>query len=144
MKSPIHRIRIACGFALPILLLSACATNSATKAPETNLSKLKSFYVVREPQDDHGVELLIASRLNKMGYQSDSGEAPKPAAPVDAIVTYQDHWQWDMSMYMIKLEIQIHDGTSDAVLAKGEVYRPSLQRKSPDGMVEEALGAIFK
>ena len=47
-------------------------------------------------------------------------------------------------MYMIKLDIQIRDGTSGAILAKGEVMRPSLQRKSPEGMVEETLGVIFK
>jgi hypothetical protein len=132
------------GIALPILMLSACATNNASRAPDANLTKLKTFYVVRVPEDERGIEKLIAARLNSMGYQSTSGDAPKPAAPVDAIVTYQDRWMWDITMYMIKLDIQIHDGASGAILAKGEVMRPSLQRKSPEGMVEETLGVIFK
>ena len=132
------------GLALPILLLGACATNNATKAPDVNLNKLKSFYVVRLPADERGIEKLIAARLNAMGFQSTSGDPPKPEAPVDAIVTYQDRWMWDITMYMIKLDIQIRDGTSGAILAKGEVMRPSLQRKSPEGMVEETLGVIFK
>jgi len=132
------------GIALPILMLSACATNNASRAPDANLTKLKTFYVVRVPEDERGIEKLIAARLNSMGYQSASGDAPKPAAPVDAIVTYQDRWMWDITMYMIKLDIQIHDGASGAILAKGEVMRPSLQRKSPEGMVEETLGVIFK
>ena len=132
------------GLALPILLLSACATNNAIKAPDANLSKLKTFYVVRLPQDERGIEKLIAARLAAMGYQSSSGDAPKPETPVDAIVTYQDRWMWDITMYMIKLDIQVRDGTSDAILAKGEVMRPSMQRKSPEGMVEETLGVIFK
>lgn len=132
------------GTLLLILVLSACATNSATKAPDANLSKLKTFYVVRVPEDERGIEKLIAARLAAMGYQSTSGDAPKPAALVDAIVTYQDRWMWDITMYMIKLDIQIRDGASGAILAKGEVMRPSLQRKSPEGMVEETLGVIFK
>ena len=132
------------GMLLPILMLSACATNNATRAPDANLSKLKTFYVVRVPEDERGIEKLIAARLTAMGYQSASGDAPKPAAPVDGIVTYQDRWMWDITMYMIKLDIQIRDGTSGAILAKGEVMRPSLQRKSPEGMVEETLGVIFK
>jgi hypothetical protein len=45
---------------------------------------------------------------------------------------------------MIKLDIQVHDGATGAVLANGEVVRPSLQRKSPEGMVEETLGVVFK
>ena len=132
------------GMLLPILMLSDCATNNATKAPDANLSKLKTFYVVRVPEDERGIEKLIAARLTAMGYGSTAGDAPKPAAPVDAIVTYQDRWMWDITMYMIKLDIQIRDGTSGAILAKGEVMRPSLQRKSPEGMVEETLGVIFK
>ena len=132
------------GLSLPILMLSACATNNATRAPDANLTKIKTFYVARLPADERGIEKLIAARLTKMGYQSSSGDAPKPAEPVDAIVTYQDRWMWDITMYMIKLDIQIHDGSSGAVLAKGEVMRPSLQRKSPEGMVEETLGVIFK
>ncbi len=132
------------GLALPILMLTACATNSATKAPDVNLTRLKTFYVVRVPEDERGVEKMIAARLKALGYQSSSGDEPKPAEPVDAVVTYQDRWMWDITMYMLKLDIQIRDGTSGAILAKGEVMRPSLQRKSPEGMVEETLGVIFK
>src|SRR5579862_9894070 len=124
------------GFALPLVLLSACATNNAVKAPDANLTRLKTMYVVRVPEDERGIEKLIAARLNAMGYQSTSGDAPQPATPVDGIVTYQDRWMWDITMYMLKLDIQIHDGASGAILAKGEVLRPSLQRKSPEGMVE--------
>jgi hypothetical protein len=132
------------GMLLPILILAACATSNASRAPDANLGKLKTFYVVHHPEDGNGIEKLIAARLVTMGYQSTSGDAPKPAEPVDAVVTYQDRWMWDITMYMIKLDIQIHDGTSDAILAKGQVMRPSLERKSPEGMVEETLGVIFK
>ena len=48
------------GMVLPILLLSACATNNATRAPDVNLTKLKTFYVVRLPEDERGIEKLIA------------------------------------------------------------------------------------
>jgi len=129
---------------LLLLLLGACATNNAVKAPDANLGKLKTFYVVRLPADERGIEKLIAARLTAMGYQSTSGDAASPAAPVDALVTYQDRWMWDITMYMIKLDIQVRDGTSGMILAKGEVMRQSLQRKSPAGMVEETLGVIFK
>src|SRR5690242_21668455 len=93
------------GLAALLLLLSGCATNNAVKAPDANLGRLKSFYVVRLPADERGVEKLIAARLSAMGYQSSSGEAASPPAPVDALVTYQDRWMWDITMYMIKLDI---------------------------------------
>jgi hypothetical protein len=132
------------GMLLPALLLTACATSNSAHAPDADLHKLKTFYVARLPADERGIEKLISTRLNVMGYQCTSGDAQTPPSRVDAIVTYQDRWMWDITMYMIKLDIQVHDGATGAVLANGEVVRPSLQRKSPEGMVEETLGVVFK
>lgn len=126
------------------LVLAACASSNSARAPDADLHKLKTFYVARLPADENGIEKLIAKRLAVMGYQCTAGDAQTPDSPVDAIVTYQDRWMWDITMYMIKLDIQIHDGATGAILANGEVMRPSLQRKSPEGMVEETLGVVFK
>jgi hypothetical protein len=132
------------GMLLPTLVLTACATSNSAHAPDADLHKLKTLYVTRLPADERGIEKLIASRLTVMGYQCTSGDEQTPASHVDGIVTYQDRWMWDLTMYMIKLDIQVHDGATGAVLANGEVVRPSLQRKSPEGMVEETLGVVFK
>ena len=137
--------KIALGAMLIVTaLLVACATTNSARAPDADLHKLKTFYVARLPADERGIEKLIRDRLTVMGYQCTSGDAEMPSSPVDAIVTYQDRWMWDITMYMIKLDIQVHDGVTGAILANGEVMRPSLQRKSPDGMVEETLGVVFK
>lgn len=132
------------GALLLTLVLAACATSNSARAPDADLRRLKTFYVARLPADERGIEKVIVSRLTVMGYQCTSGESQTSPAPVDAIVTYQDRWMWDITMYMIKLDIQIHDGTTGAILANGEVMRPSLQRKSPEVMVEETLGVVFK
>ena len=132
------------GVWLAVLLLTACATAKTVRAPDADLGKLKSFYVVRMPDDERGIEKLIATRLVTLGFKSTSGDAPTPPAPVDAIVTYNDRWMWDITMYMIKLDVQIHDGNSGAVIARAQAMRPSLQRKSPEGMVQEVLAEIFK
>jgi hypothetical protein len=125
-------------------MLSACATLDSAKAPDANVKSLKSFYVTRVPEDERGIEKIIAARLSAMGYPATAGDAPQPRDRVDAVVTYQDRWMWDITMYMIKLDVQIHDGNSGAVIARAQAMRPSLQRKSPEGMVQEVLGEIFK
>jgi hypothetical protein len=124
--------------------LGACATLESAKAPDANVKDLKSFYVTRVPEDERGIEKMIAARLSTMGYLAASGDAPQSPNPVDAVVTYQDRWMWDITMYMIKLDVQVHDGNSGAVIARAQAVRPSLQRKSPEGMVQEVLGEIFK
>jgi hypothetical protein len=139
----VKRILIS-GVALTVLLLSACASLESAKAPDANPKGLKSFYVVQEAGDDHALDKLLSARLTSMGYSATCGEAPQPQNRVDAIVTYQDRWMWDITMYMIKLDVQLHDGESGAVIARAQSMRPSLQRKSPEAMVQEVLGEIFK
>jgi hypothetical protein len=126
------------------LLLPACASLESAKAPDANIKGLKSFYVAQEAGDDHAIDKLIAGRLTGLGYSASCGEAPQPASRVDAIITYQDRWMWDITMYMIKLDVQLHDGESGAVIARAQSMRPSLQRKSPEAMVQEVLGEILK
>lgn len=126
------------------MLVAACANMKADKAPGADLSRLHSYYVQKLSADTRGVEKLISDRLNTMGYQSTWGVVETPPQPVDAIVTYQDKWMWDITMYMLRLDIQVRDGASRNILASAQSYRPSLQRKSPDGMVEEVLNQIFE
>ena len=129
---------------IPLLLLAACASETAARAPDTDLSRLKTFYVARLPADHRGIQQLISARLQQLGYQSTWGDAQTSPSPVDAVVTYQDRWMWDITMYMIRLDVQVRDGRTGAILAYAEVTRPSLQRKSPQGMVEQTLGEVFK
>ncbi len=135
--------RLISAFALCVCL-SGCATSGAQKAPGADLSKLKTFYVAKLPADERGIERLVAARLTQMGFEATSGAEPKPVQAADALVTYQDRWMWDITMYMIRLNVQIRDGRTGSILATGESMRPSLQRKSPEGMVQEVLTEIFK
>jgi hypothetical protein len=79
-----------------------------------------------------------------MGMQATAGEAGRTPADVDAIVTYQDKWTWDITMYMIELNVQIRKPKSEITIASGHSLRTSLARKSPPEMVEEVLTDIFK
>ena len=135
------RLLLCVAFAV---LVTGCASIQSSRAPGTDLSKLHTIYVAKSPPDERGIEKLISDRLNTMGYQAAYGSAETPPQPVDAIVTYEDKWWWDITMYMIELRVQLRDGNSRTIVASAESYRPSLQRKSPAGMVEEVLTEIFK
>jgi len=128
-----------------LLLSTGCSsTLQAKKTPGTDLSQLNTFYVQKLPADERGIERLIAERLTQMGFLAVSGSDATPSSPVDAIVTYQDKWMWDLTMYMIELSVQLREPQSRSVLATGHSMRTSLVRKSPEGMVEEVLAEIFK
>lgn len=133
-------------FAVIVSLLSGCATAQLHSdiSPGANLDGVNKIYVVRLPQDERGVEKLIADRLNVMGKEATSGEREAMPADVDAVITYQDKWMWDITMYMIELNVQVRQPKTEIAMATGHSLRTSLVRKSPPEMVAEVLNDIFK
>ena len=137
---------------LPLLLLSAsllmvngCAVNRATASltPGTELTNVRTFYVVSQSADKHGVDKLIQNQLVKMGYSAKTGPEKTGGYATDAIVTYSDKWMWDITMYMIELTITLRQPDNNFPLATGNSMHTSLTRKSPEEMVEEVLTNIF-
>jgi hypothetical protein len=132
------------GVVFVTLSLAACASVQATKAPTADLSKIKTIYVQKLEGDGYNVYQVITAQLNARGFKAATGASADPPEPVDAIVTYVDRWMWDLTMYMIRLNIQVRDGKTRTILANAESYRPSLERRSTEEMVAETLDAIFK
>lgn len=125
--------------------LSGCVTQlNAEVTPGAKLDEVKKIYVVRLPSDTRGVERLIADRLNLMGLTATSGEKAAMPEDVDAVVTYQDKWMWDITMYMIELNVQLRHPKTEMSFAAGHTMRTSLVRKSPPELIEEVLTEIFK
>jgi hypothetical protein len=140
--------RIAC--LVPLLavlaLASGCVVNrvSASLAPDTELGRFKSFYVVKAPKDEHAIDKLISDNLQKRGFRVTGGAQPtSPPAGVDTLVTYTDNWAWDITMYLLELTINFRDPKTDFSMAKGNSYHTSLNRLSPPEMVNEVLTNIF-
>lgn len=129
---------------LAFMGVGCSSTLQAKRMPGADVAPLKRFYVQKLPADGRGIEQLIEKRLNQMGYVAGSGASETPSSSVDAIVTYQDKWMWDITMYMIELSIQFRDPQSRMVLATGHSMRTSLVRKDPEGMVDEVLTEMFK
>lgn len=130
--------------AATIIFSSGCSVNRATATldPSADLAGIKTIYVNKFAPDGRGINLLITNKLKSMGYSVKTGiDAPKD---VDVIVTYEDKWMWDLTMYMIELTITIRDPDSNFPLASGNSYHTSLTRKSPEEMVEEVVNNIFK
>ena len=139
-----NKIMSLIAIAIFMLLSSGCSTSlTADIDPSTDLSSLNTFYVEKLPADERNIHELIAARLNAIGKQATAGSEPEPPTGVDAVVTYEDKWMWDMTMYMLELKIDLRDPNTKYKLATAKSYRTSLARKSPEGMVEEVLGKIF-
>lgn len=130
---------------LIILFMAGCskAIIRSDSDLSINLAALKKFYVRKLPADEGGLEKIIARKLNEFGFQATSGMDAIPADPVDAVVTYKDRWMWDITMYMLEINIELRNPDSDYVFASGKSYRTSLVRKPPEEMIDEVLRDMF-
>jgi hypothetical protein len=136
--------RIAVLLVVTAPLFSGCAYNKATATadPSADLGAIKVVHVVKTPDDDHDVNTLIAADLRSRGYSVTT--SIDTDRQVDALVTYQDKWIWDITMYMLELTITVRDPKTDYPLASGNSMHTSLTRKSPTEMVAEVIDSILK
>ncbi|MBV8633150.1 MAG: hypothetical protein JO002_01555 [Burkholderiaceae bacterium] len=125
--------------------LTGCVSNRefANVTPGANLKSIKTIYVVKQPKDDNGIELLIKDDLTKRGYTVTTGPELTTAYPADASVTYIDKWMWDITMYLLDLTITVKDPTGFP-MATGQSHHASLTRESPPTMVHEVVDNIMK
>ena len=123
-----------------ITLMPGCAINKATSNvdPSADLSTLKAFHVEKYEKDTRDTNMVIENKLREMGYQ-----VADTKTGVDAIVTYTDKWFWDITFYLLELNISIREPGSGFPLASGNSIHSSLTRKSQEGMVDEVLTNIF-
>lgn len=84
---------------------------------------------------------MIADNLRRRGFFVTTG-TEKPEN-VDSIVTYNDRWMWDITMYLLELTVTIRDPKTEFPMATGNSMHTSLTRKSPPAMVDEVLSNIF-
>ena len=117
---------------------------TSTLAPGANLQELGKTYVVRFDPDKRQLHTIIADQLSLLGYPATAGEENSIPDNIDTLITYQDKWQWDMTNYMIQINIQFRDGKSKELIVSGESYRTSLARRSPEEMIKETLQEILR
>ena len=129
------------------LYLSACSVNkqSAQVLQSIKLDKEKIFYVEKLPADGRNIDQLIVAELKKRGYKATyGGKLDTPEKNIGVIVTYFDKWIWDITMYMLELDVQFRSPKDRFSLVKGNSYHTSLTRKSPEEMVAEVIGNMLK
>lgn len=136
----IHSLHVA---VMALFVFGCIANLESTTIPGADLPTLKTFYVLKLPGEGRGVERLIADRLIQMGYVATYGN-DGPTTPVDAIVSYKDEWWWDLSWYLLQLDVQVRDAQTKLILASGHSKRTSLVRKSSDEIVEDVLNEMLR
>jgi len=122
-------------------LLDGCSSMSTRKV--VDLSAFKHVYVVRGLTDDHHVDELFVHELQTLGHESSSGPLTMLPENADAILLYQDRWEWDFKSYLIELDVELRTARTDKKLADGRYYQPSPKTRSPAAVVHDLLAPLF-
>jgi hypothetical protein len=139
----LHRYTLA--LAITAISIGGCSvTDLRSNVPQhADLAQYQSYYVMRLASDERGVEELIADALRHRGLEATAGEAGEQPENVDVLVVYEDRWMWDITMYMLQINIEFRDPSTDVLIADGMSYRTSLVREPPEVMVNEVLQDMF-
>jgi hypothetical protein len=132
-------LALLCVLLLP--LAAGCHQVSGSAAPGANLTAGKTYYVIRDKQSD--ATDAVQKDLARRGYVATTGPESLTPSSADCKVLVEDHWMWDITMYLTELKVRVVNAKTGAELASGRSYRPSLERKSPDEMAQEVFDQIF-
>lgn len=130
--------------ALLAISLVGCMTDfQADPIPPAQRAAGMRYFVERHAQDERSLDRTIAAQLTKRGVAATSGTSAERPADCDVLVTYEDRWQWDMSMYLLSMRIDLRDPQTNALLATGNSMQTSLARKPAEEVIARIVGAFF-
>ncbi|MDE3084588.1 MAG: hypothetical protein KGJ37_05130, partial [Verrucomicrobiota bacterium] len=103
----------------------------------------KKIYVEHRFADGRGLDQLIAAKLRDLGYDATGGPLTLMPDGVDAVVSYTDSWNWDFSLYLIELDIEVSDPGTGKILATASYRHPTIG-KTPADMTRAVIDPLFK
>jgi len=138
--------RLSSILAVLTLLVStaSCATDlSARAVPDANLGKDLSYFVVKQPKDNGGINVSICEQLNDWGRSTTTGTAEGVPEELNVLVTYEDKWYWDINMYLLSLDISFRDPTTEEEIAGGYSMATSFVRRNGGEHARLILPEVF-
>jgi len=133
----------------PLLAVLACCflgfSGCASVATRTvvDLSRFKKIYVEHKLTDDRHVDEMIVNELTRLGYQASHGPLTMLPENTDAVLTYEDRWEWDFKTYLIEFNVTVRTARTNKKLADGRYYQPTPNSKAPTEVVSKVLTPLF-
>lgn len=129
---------------LVLLLATGCSSMSSYLETGVNISNYKHLYVEHKLADARGVDTLIAQDFRNRGYDISYGPLTLMPRQTDAIISYDDRWDWDFTYYLLQLTVTIRDARTGRTVANVKDIRPSISGKTPVQMIHESVSKILK
>lgn len=106
MKLLTLRVLLAASAAL---LLAGCASFDASVESGRSLKGVQRFFVVSNLNDNHALDHQIAAALRTEGRTAEVGPLTMMPDDAQAVITFQDHWNWDFGEHLVFMRINVRD-----------------------------------
>jgi len=136
-----HRFPSLLALACGLTFLAGCASIETRKV--VDLTRFKKIYVEHRLTDDRRVDEMIVQELTRLGYQASHGPLTMLPDHTDAVLTYEDRWEWDFKTYLIEFNVTVRTARTNKKLADGRYYQPTPNSKPPPEVVSRVLTPLF-
>lgn len=133
----------ACAIIGLAFVLGGCTTSSVQIEHGRSLKKIQRFFVVSNLNDNHGIDRQIAEVLKARGREADSGPLTMMPDNTQAVVTFNDHWNWDFSDHLTFLQISVRDTKSEQSFATVTFSAKIPSRKDPADIVTNLVDELL-
>ena len=124
-----------------LALLTGCSSVSSRSV--IDLQNFKHIYVIHRLADDKHIDEMLVQELRRAGHESSSGPLTMLPENADAILTYEDRWEWDFKTYLIELTVEVHTARTEKKLADGHYLQQTPRSKSAAEVVRELVGSLL-
>ncbi len=141
-----RRVLLVLGLGLLAFSLFHCATSSDIVAnPVASGKQYRSAYLVVHGDRSSDVDASVQRELFRRRLAVTSGPEGRQPETADLIVKYADAWNWDMTMYLQSLDIQVYDAKVGTLLGSASWKNSPMHGfHGLDNVVAELVSGLFK
>jgi predicted CopG family antitoxin len=132
-------------FIIVALFLSIAGCSSTIGGyivPGESIDRNLVYKIEKNKTDERGLSEIILRQLKKKGLKVFI-ESSDTSKDYDVKIIYGGQWQWDMTWYLLNVDIRFYEKEPSLLLASAYSHRTSLVRKNPTEVVDEAISALF-
>lgn len=132
-------------FIIAVLFLSIVACSSTIGGyvvPGESIDRNLVYKIEKSKTDERGLDEIILRQLKKKGLKVFI-ESSDTSKDYDVKIVYGGQWQWDVTWYLLNVDIRFYEKEPSLLLASAYSHRTSFVRKNPAEVIDEAISALF-
>jgi hypothetical protein len=121
-----------------------CSSYVASADPTRKAKPIQVYFVKSNLSDNRGIDGRLVRALQARGFKADKGPMTMMPQEAQAIVTYEDHWNWDFTTHLTGLRIEFQDTKTERPFASSTFSGPAALTVSIDDVIDRLLDKMLK